>query len=229
MPLSHNFRNLTLWNPQVGFTPWLRSASSLANFKAIYFSQSCRTMLLSSLSPKPKGVVTCCHICATIPFYSRWETKGCAYNLWGGWWPCIMYYSLFLCKLPLRLMVLYYYTMFIMSKFLANFNLYSFASRPSGNFVLFSFALPHVLPQCHRDFMRLKKGRDKLDDIAKLFAKLPSLVTLLLLCELTHIAICDTSTIGKFCKNLWWGLRYIFKHKMRCERKLVISCDSQSV
>jgi hypothetical protein len=42
------------------------------------------------------------------------------------------------------------------------------------NFVLLSFALLHVLPQCHRDFMRLKKGRDKLDDIAKLFAKLPS-------------------------------------------------------
>jgi hypothetical protein len=23
------------------------------------------------------------------------------------------------------------------------------------------------------------------------------------------------STSGKFCKNLWWGLRYIFKRKMR--------------
>ncbi len=31
---------------------------------------------------------------------------------------------------------------------------------------------------------------------------LPSPVTLLLLCELTHIATCDTSTTGKFCKNL---------------------------
>jgi hypothetical protein len=31
------------------------SAISLANFRAIYFSQSCRTMLLSSLSPKPRG------------------------------------------------------------------------------------------------------------------------------------------------------------------------------
>jgi hypothetical protein len=50
--------------------------------------------------------------------------------------------------------------------------------------------------------MRLKKGRDKLGGIAKPFAKLPSPVTLLLLCELTHIATCDTSTIGKFCKNL---------------------------
>jgi hypothetical protein len=27
VPLSLNFRNLTLWNPQVGFTPWLGSAS----------------------------------------------------------------------------------------------------------------------------------------------------------------------------------------------------------
>jgi hypothetical protein len=71
------------------------SAISLANFRAIYFSQSCRTMLLSSLSPKPRGVVTCCQICATVPFYSRWKTRGCVYNLWGGWWPCIMYYSLF--------------------------------------------------------------------------------------------------------------------------------------
>jgi hypothetical protein len=33
---------------------------------------------------------------------------------------------------------------------------------------------------------------------------------------LSHIATCDTSTTGKFCKNLWWGLRYIFKRKMRC-------------
>jgi hypothetical protein len=154
-------------------------AISLANFKAIDFSESCRTMLLSSLSPKPKGVVTCCHICATVPFY-----------------------SLFLCKLPLRLVVLYYCTMFIVSKFLANFSLYSSTSRPSRNFVLLSFALPHVLPQCHQDFMRLKKGRDKLDDIAKPFAKLPSPVTLLLLCELTHITTCDTSITGKFCKNL---------------------------
>jgi hypothetical protein len=31
-----------------------------------------------------------------------------------------------------------------------------------------------------------------------------------------HIATCDTFTTGKFCKNLWWGLRYIFKRKMRC-------------
>jgi hypothetical protein len=37
--------------------------------------------------------------------------------------------------------------------------------------------------------MRLKKGRDKSDDIAKPFAKLPSLVTLLLICELLHLAI----------------------------------------
>jgi hypothetical protein len=50
--------------------------------------------------------------------------------------------------------------------------------------------------------MRLKKGRDKSDDIAKPFAKLPSLVTLLLICELPHLATCDTSTLGKFCKNL---------------------------
>ncbi len=173
-------------------------------------------MLLSSLSPKPIRMVTCCHICATVPFYSRWETRGCAYNLWGGWWPRIMYYSLFLCRLPLRLVVLYYCTMFIMSKFLANFNLYSSASRPSGNFVLLSFALPHVLPQCHQDFMRLKKGRDKSDDIAKPFVKLPSPLTLLLLCECTNIATCDTSTTGKFCKKLWWGLRYIFHCNMRC-------------
>jgi len=27
--LSHNFRNLTLWKPQVGFTPWLGSASDV--------------------------------------------------------------------------------------------------------------------------------------------------------------------------------------------------------
>ncbi|CAK9879718.1 unnamed protein product [Sphagnum jensenii] len=83
-----------------------------------------------------------------------------------------------------------------------NFSLYSSASRPSGNFVLLSFALLHVLPQCHRDFLRLKKVRDKSDDIAKPFAKLPSPVTLSLICELTHIATCDTSTTGKFCKNL---------------------------
>jgi hypothetical protein len=50
--------------------------------------------------------------------------------------------------------------------------------------------------------MRLKKGRDKLDDIAKPFAKLPPPVTLLLICEVQHIATCDTSTTGKFCKNL---------------------------
>jgi hypothetical protein len=50
--------------------------------------------------------------------------------------------------------------------------------------------------------MRLKKGRDKSDDIAKPFAKLPSLITLLLICELLHLATCDTSTPGKFCKNL---------------------------
>jgi len=96
-----------------------------------------------------------------------------------------------------------------------NFNLCSFASRPSGNFVLLSFALPHVLAQCHRDFLRLKKGRDKSDDIAKPFAKLPSPITLSLIYELTHIATCDMSTTGKFCKNLWWGLRYVFKRKMR--------------
>jgi len=92
--------------------------------------------------------------------------------------------------------------MFIVSKFLANFSLYSSASRPFGNFELLSFALPHVLPQCYRDFMRLKKGRDKSDDIAKPFAKLPSPITLLLICELPHIATCDTPTTGKFCKNL---------------------------
>jgi hypothetical protein len=68
--------------------------------------------------------------------------------------------------------------MFIVSKFLANFSLYSSASKPFGNFVLLSIALPHVLPQCHGDFMRLKKGHDKSDDIAKPFAKLPSPVTL---------------------------------------------------
>ncbi len=192
------------------------SAISLVNFRAIYFSQSCRTMLLSSLSPKPRGVVTCCHICAMVPFYSRWETRGYAYNLWGGWWPRIIYYSLFLCKLPLRLVVLYYSTMFIVSKSLANFSLYSFGSRPFGNFVLLSFALLHVLFQCHRNFMRLKKGRDKSDDIAKPFVKLPSPGSLLLLCELTHITTCDTSNTGNFCKNLWWGLRYIFKRKMWC-------------
>jgi hypothetical protein len=50
--------------------------------------------------------------------------------------------------------------------------------------------------------MRFKKGRDKSDDIAKPFAKLLSLVTLLLICELPHLATCDTSTTGKFCKNL---------------------------
>ncbi len=194
------------------------SAISLANFRAIYFSQSCRTMFLSSLSPKPRGVVTCCHICATVPFYFRWETRGCAHNLWGGWWPCIMYYSLFLCKLPLRLVVLYYSTMFIVSKSLANFSLYSSKSRPFRNFVLLSFALLHVLPQCHRNFMRLKKGRDQSDDIAKPFAKLPFPWSLLLFCELMHIATCDTSNTGNFCKNLWWGLWYIFKRKMRCSK-----------
>jgi hypothetical protein len=107
-----------------------------------------------------------------------------------------------LCKLPLRLVVLYYSTMFIVSKSLTNFNLYSFGSRPFRNFVLLSFALLHVLPQCHRDFMRLKKGRDKSDDITKPFAKLPFPGSLLLLCELMHIATCDTSNIGNFCKNL---------------------------
>ncbi len=40
------------------------------------------------------------------------------------------------------------------------------------------------------------------DDIAKPFAKLPSPVTLSLICELSHIATCDTYTTGKFCKNL---------------------------
>jgi hypothetical protein len=129
-----------------------------------------------------------------------------------------MYYSLFLCKFPLRLVYLFYSTMFIVSKSLANFNLYSSRSRPFGNFVLLSFALPHVLPQCHRDFMRLKKGRDKSDDITKPFAKLPSPRSLLLLCKLTHIATCDMSNTGNFCKNLWWGLRYIFKRKMRCAK-----------
>jgi hypothetical protein len=203
----------------------------MANFKAIYFSQSCRTMLLSSLSPKPRGVVTCYHICATVPFYYRWETRGCAYNLWGEWWPRIMYYSLFLCKLPLRLVVLYYSTMFIVLKSLTNFSLYSSGSRPFRKLVLLSFTLLHVLPQCHRDFMRLKKGRDKLDDIAKPFAKLPSPGSLLLLCELTHIATCDTSNTENFCTNLWWGLRYIFKPKMRCidYRKIAMSCKSQNV
>jgi hypothetical protein len=103
------------------------SAISLANFKAIYFSQSCRAMLLSSLSPRPRGVVTCCHICAIVPFYSRWETRGCVYNLWSGWWPRIMYYSFFLCKLPLRHVVLYYCTMFIVS--------FSTYSAPLCNFI----------------------------------------------------------------------------------------------
>jgi hypothetical protein len=46
------------------------------------------------------------------------------------------------------------------------------------------------------------KGRDKSDDIAKPFAKLPSPVTLSLICELTRIATCDTSTTEKFRKNL---------------------------
>ncbi len=92
--------------------------------------------------------------------------------------------------------------MFIVSKSLANFNLYSFGSRPFKNLVQLSFALLHVLPQCHRDFMRLKKGRDKSDDIAKPFAKLPSLGSLSLLCELMHIATCDTSNTENFCKNL---------------------------
>ncbi len=142
-----------------------------------------------------------------------------------------MYYSLFLCKLPLRLVVLYYCTMFIVSKFLANFSLYSSASRPSGNFVLLSFALPHVLPQCHRDFMRLKKGRDKSDDIAKPFAKLPSPLTLLLLCELTHIATCDTSTTRKFCKKfvMRFAIHIPLQHAMRQITQDCDSCDSQSV
>jgi hypothetical protein len=142
-----------------------------------------------------------------------------------------MYYSLFLCKLPLRLVVLYYSTMFIVSKSLMNFSLYSSGSRPFRNFVLLSFTLLHVLPQCHWDFMWLKKGRDKSDDIAKPFAKLPSPWSLLLLCELTHIATCDTSNTRNFCKNLWWGLRYIFKRKMRCVnyRKIAMSCKTQSV
>ncbi len=34
------------------------------------------------------------------------------------------------------------------------------------------------------------------------FAKMPSPVTLSLICELPHIATCDTSTTGNFCKNL---------------------------
>jgi hypothetical protein len=135
-----------------------------------------------------------------------------------------MYYSLFLCKLPLRLVVLYYCTMFIVSKFLANFSLYSSASRPFGNFVLLFFALPHVLPQCHRDFMQLKKGRDKLDDTTKLFVKLPSPLTLLLLCELTHIATCNTSTTGKFCKNfvMRFAIHIPLQHAIR---QITQDCD----
>ncbi len=38
------------------------------------------------------------------------------------------------------------------------------------------------------------------DDIAKSIAKLPSPVTLSLICELTHIATCDTYTTEKFVK-----------------------------
>ncbi len=122
------------------------SAMSLANFRAIYFSQSCRTMFLSSLSPKPRGVVTCCHICAMVPFYSRWETRGCVYNFWGGWWPHIMYYSLFLCKLPLRLVVVYYCTMFIVSFFayfapLCNF-IFKNRSTIMRTLLIFSLSLP---------------------------------------------------------------------------------------
>jgi hypothetical protein len=56
------------------------------------------------------------------------------------------------------------------------------------------------------------------------FAKLPSLVTLSLLCELTHIAPCDTSTTEKFCKNLWWGLRYILKRKLRGATYHTLQC-----
>jgi hypothetical protein len=122
------------------------STISLANFRAIYFSQSCRTMFLSSLSPKPRGVVTCCHICATVSFYSRWETRGCVYNLWGGWWPRIMYYSLILCKLPLRLVFLYYCTMFIVSFYaysapLCNF-IFKNRSTAMRTLMILSFSLP---------------------------------------------------------------------------------------
>jgi len=63
--------NCTVVQDECGHTQLKTSAISLVNFRAIYFSQSCRTMLLSSLSPKPRGVVTCCHICATVLFYSR--------------------------------------------------------------------------------------------------------------------------------------------------------------
>jgi hypothetical protein len=38
-------------------------------------------------------------------------------------------------------------------KVFSDFSLYSSGSRPFRNFVLLSFALLHVLPQCHRDFM----------------------------------------------------------------------------
>jgi hypothetical protein len=48
--------------------------------------------------------------------------------------------------------------------------------------------------------MRLKKGRDKSDDIAKPFAKLPSPGSLLLLCELMHIATCIRTTPETFVK-----------------------------
>ncbi len=85
------------------------------------------------------------------------------------------------------------------------------------------FSLPHVLPQCHQDFMRLKKGRDKSDDIAKPFAKLPFPITLLLLCELTHIATCDTSTTGKFCKIV---MRFaIHIQTQNVMRRITQACD----
>jgi len=56
------------------------------------------------------------------------------------------------------------------------------------------------------------------------FAKLPSPVTLSLLCELTRIAPCDTSTTGKISKNLWWGLRYILKRKLRGATYRTLRC-----
>jgi hypothetical protein len=72
--------------------------------------------------------------------------------------------------------------------------------------------------------MRLKKGRDKSDDIAKPFAKLPSPLTLLLLCELTHIATCDTSTTGKFCKifMMRFAIHIPLQHAMR---QIMQDCD----
>jgi hypothetical protein len=48
--------------------------------------------------------------------------------------------------------------------------------------------------------LRLQKGRDKSDDIAKPFAKLPSQITLSLICEQTQIATCDMSTTESFVK-----------------------------